>query len=213
MTPSSDVAFSPSVKAAQTARGSRMAYARMEKNGGWQTQVTDDLRDFVAERDSFYLSTASQDGQPYIQHRGGPAGFLKVLDDQTLAFADYRGNAQYISVGNVDENPKAMMFLMDYPTRRRIKVWGTLEYVEDDAALVEKVQDADYGAKIERVVLFRITAWDMNCPQHIQPRYTEAQLGPMLEDYQRRIRELEAEVHRLKPAGASLDSKSEGDES
>ncbi|MEM7164554.1 MAG: pyridoxamine 5'-phosphate oxidase family protein [Planctomycetota bacterium] len=198
MKPTSDVAFTDSVKAAQEQRGSRGIYQRQEANGAWHDRVTDALREFIADRDSLYLATASADGQPYIQHRGGARGFVTVLDEKTLALADFSGNAQYISIGNVDENPRAMMFLMDYANRKRIKIWGTLEYSEDDASLVAQVQDETYRARVERVLLFRITAWDVNCPQHIVPRYTDEQLAPMLEDYQRRIRELEAEVQRLK---------------
>ncbi len=208
--PVSDIAFSASVKAAQTERGSRAAYARMEQKGGWKSEIDGELREFIAERDSFYLGTASAEGQPYIQHRGGPRGFLKVLDDRTLAFADFSGNAQYISIGNADENPRATLFLMDYVHRRRIKVWGTVEYVEGDAELAEKVHDASYRARVERVVLFRVEAWDVNCPQHITPRYTEQELAPMIEHYQRRIRELEAEVHQLRgdvePGGAAAEA-------
>lgn len=206
MKPTSDVAFTPSVKSAQEQRGSRKIYARQESKGSWSDRVTDELRSFIAERDSLYLATASADGQPYVQHRGGPVGFLKVLDDQTLALADFTGNAQYITVGNADENSKGMMILMDYASRRRIKIWGALEYVEDDADLVAQVQDEGYRARIERVLLFKVTAWDVNCPQHITPRYTEAQLEPMLEDYQRRIRELEAEVHRLSQRDQAEDA-------
>lgn len=197
----SNIAFTVSVKAAQEQRGSRQAYASMEHKGGWSVEVTPDLEEFLAEVDSFYLGTATRDGQPYIQHRGGPKGFLKALGPRTLAFADYKGNAQYISVGNLDENPKAYLFLMDYPNRRRIKIWGTAEYVEDDAELLEKLGTDGYRAKPERAVVFRIQAWDSNCPQHITPRFTEADLAPAIEEYQRRIAELEAEVRRLGGAG------------
>ena len=134
--PISDIAFTPNVKAAQEKRGSRSAYSKMEQRGGWQDTVTPQLTEFIAERDSFYLGTATADGQPYIQHRGGPTGFLKVLDEHTLAIADYVGNAQYISLGNLAENDKAFIFLMDYPSRQRIKIWGTAEFVEDDPELL-----------------------------------------------------------------------------
>lgn len=196
--PVSDIAFTPSVKSAQQQRGSREAYAKVEQRGGWKDEITPDLIDFIAERDSFYLGTASADGQPYIQHRGGPKGFSKVLDGHTLAFADFTGNAQYISVGNLDENDKAFLFLMDYANRRRIKLWGTAEYVEEDPTLLERLNDDAYGGRVERAVVFRIKAWDINCPQHIKPRFTEEDLAPMVEQYQRRIAELEAEVQRLK---------------
>ena len=196
--PISDIAFTDSVKSAQQQRGSREVYAKVEQRGGWKSEVTAELREFIAQRDSFYLGTATADGQPYIQHRGGPAGFLRVLNNNTLAFADFVGNAQYISVGNLDENDKAFIFLMDYANRRRIKVWGTAEYVEDDPELLESLADDEYGGRVERAIVFHIHAWDINCPQHIQPRYTEEDLAPMVEDYQQRIRELEAEVQRLK---------------
>lgn len=203
----SDVAFTPSVKAAQQQRGSRDAYAKVEQRGGWQKEVTPELREFIAQRDSFYLGTASADGQPYIQHRGGPKGFLKVLDGNTLAFADFVGNAQYISVGNLDENDKAFIFLMDYVNRRRIKVWGTAEYVEDDQQLLASLADDEYGGRIERAIVFHVTAWDVNCPQHIKPRYVEEELAPMVANYQQRISELEAEVQRLKQSQTSKEDR------
>jgi predicted pyridoxine 5'-phosphate oxidase superfamily flavin-nucleotide-binding protein len=196
--PVSDIAFTSSVKAAQQQRGSREAYARMEQRGGWQNRVNADLADFIAQRDSFYLATASADGQPYIQHRGGPQGFLKVLDDQTLAFADFVGNAQYISTGNVDENNKAFIFLMDYPNRRRIKIWGTAEVVEDSPELLGRTTDPDYRGKPERVFVFHIEAWDVNCPQHIEPRWTEAELSPVISKLRARVEGLEAENAELR---------------
>jgi predicted pyridoxine 5'-phosphate oxidase superfamily flavin-nucleotide-binding protein len=143
----------------------------------WDEQVTPALRAFIAERDSFYLGTASKDGQPYIQHRGGPKGFLKVLDAHRLAFADYRGNRQYISVGNLSENDKAFIFLMDYPNRRRVKIWGRAEYVEGDDSVLGAVVDSDYEALPERAIVFHIEAWDSNCPQHITPRFTVDELS------------------------------------
>ena len=190
----SDVAFTPTVKGIQQRLGSRGSYERMERGGGWQTTVTPELAGFIAERDSFYLGSASADGQPYIQHRGGPAGFLKVLDKRTLAFADFSGNRQYISMGNLSENDKVFLFLMDYPNRRRIKIWGRGEVVENDAELLEKLVDADYKARPERVFLFHVEAWDANCPQHIQPRFTQEQLEPLVHQLQDRIIELEAKL-------------------
>ena len=144
----------------------------MEAKGGWSSTVTPDLAHFIAARDSFYLSTASADGQPYIQHRGGPPGFLRVLDEHTLAFADFRGNRQYISAGNLAENPRAFLFLMDYPNRSRIKIWGRAKVVEDDPALMERLVDPGYAARPEQAIVFTIEAWDVNCPQHITPRFT-----------------------------------------
>ena len=193
----SDIAFTPSVKAVQERLGSRNGYAKMEQMGGWSDEVTPDLTAFIAERDSFYLATATADGQPYIQHRGGPKGFLHVLDRRTLAFADFSGNKQYISMGNLAENDKGYMFLMDYPNRRRVKVWGRVEAIEDDPGLLGKLTHPAYKAKPERVFLFHVNAWDVNCPQHIQPRFTAEEIAPDIEVLRARISELEAEVERL----------------
>jgi predicted pyridoxine 5'-phosphate oxidase superfamily flavin-nucleotide-binding protein len=194
----SDIAFTPAVKAWQARLGSRAGYARMAEKRDWSASVTPDLAAFLAERDSFYLATASADGRPYIQHRGGPAGFLKALDDKHLAFADFGGNKQYISAGNLSENDRASIFLMDYANRQRIKLWGRARVVEDDAALLERLADPTYQAKPERAVVFEIEAWDVNCPQHIARRYTETQIAPALAKLQSRIDELEAEVKELK---------------
>ncbi len=172
----SDVAFTPAVKQVQERLGSRSIYEKVEARGGWRSVVTEDLAEFIARRESFYLGTASADGQPYIQHRGGPRGFLKVLDERTLAFADYAGNLQYISMGNLEENDKVFLFLMDYPQRKRIKIWGRARVVEDDPELLARVSDPDYKATPERVFVIHVEAWDLNCPQHIQPRYTVEEL-------------------------------------
>lgn len=196
--PVSDIAFSPSVKSAQQERGSRANYERMEQRGGWQNKVTPELAAFVGQRDSFYLGTASADGQPYIQHRGGPKGFLKAVDEQTLGFVDFAGNAQYISVGNLDENNKAFIFLMDYPNRRRIKIWGTSEIVEEAPALIQQLADDDYRGKPQRAVLFHVEAWDVNCPQHIIPRWTEDEFAPVVETLKARVEQLELENQRLR---------------
>ncbi len=203
----SDVAFTPAVKAVQQARGSRQSYARMEQGRGWRTTVTPDLAAFLADLDMFYLGTANAAGQPYIQYRGGPPGFLKAIDERTLGFADFGGNQQYVTLGNLSENPKAFLFLMDYANSRRIKVWGAARVVEGDAALLEKLRDREYPAEAERAILFAIEAWDVNCPQHIHRRFSERQVAPVIEEYQARIAELEAEVARLrsgkdKPQGA-----------
>ena len=195
--PTSDIAFTPAVKALQERNGSRAGYARMAAKRDWQDTVTPDLAAFLAERDSFYLATASAEGRPYIQHRGGPKGFLKVLDDKRLAFADFGGNRQYISAGNLSENGRASIFLMDYPNRQRIKLWGRAQVVEDDPELLERLLTPGYRAKPERAILFEVEAWDVNCPQHITPRYTEDQIVPALAKLQARIDELEAEVKRL----------------
>ncbi len=198
--PTSDVAFTSAVKAEQERNGLRAGYARMEEKGGWADTVTPDLAAFLAARDSFYLGTATADGQPYIQHRGGPPGFLKVIDERTLAFADFGGNRQFLSTGNLSENDKAYIFLMDYPNRRRIKLWGRARVVEDDPELLERLVEPGYQAKPERAILFEVEAWDVNCPQHITPRYTEDQIAPALAKLQGRIDELEAEVKELRGA-------------
>lgn len=193
-TPTSDVAFTARVKAVQERLGSRQIYEGVERRGGFTSTVTEDLRAFLAERDSFYLATASADGQPYIQHRGGPKGFLKVLDDATLAFADFSGNRQYISMGNLEENDRAFIFLMDYATRRRIKIWGRARFVEDDPALLAAVSDPDYGATPERVLVFDVEAWDRNCPQHIPRLVAAGEVEAREQALRDRIAELESQL-------------------
>lgn len=195
---SSDIAFTPSVKAIQTEKGSRSNYARMEQGGGWETTVTSELRSFLAELDMFYLGTANAQGQPYIQYRGGSPGFLRVVDSQTLGFGDFAGNRQYITLGNIAENPKAFIFLMDYARSRRIKLWGKLRMVEGEAKLLEQLRDDAYPGKVERALLFEIEAWDVNCPQHIHRRFSQTQIAPVIEQLQARIAELEAQLHELK---------------
>ena len=192
--PISDIAFTSAVKRIQELKGSRKGYAKMEAKGGWRNTVTADLAGFIGERDSFYLGTASADGQPYIQHRGGKPGFLKVIDEKTLAFADFKGNRQYISAGNLTENDKAYIFLMDYPNRRRIKIWGRARVVDDDPALLDRLADPDYDGAPEQAVVFEITAWDVNCPQHITPRFTEDVIARVVAPLQERIVELEAQL-------------------
>ena len=196
--PISDIAFTQSVKAVQERLGSRKQYARIEQRGGWKAVVTQDLADIVAERDSFYLGTASADGRPYIQHRGGPKGFLKVLDEHTLAFADFSGNRQYITMGNLEENNKAFIFLMDYPNQTRIKIWGTAEVVEDDVDLLKELTDPAYRGQPERVIRFHLEAWDVNCPQHIKPRFNEDEIDSMVKTLRDRIATLESENAVLK---------------
>jgi predicted pyridoxine 5'-phosphate oxidase superfamily flavin-nucleotide-binding protein len=204
--PASDVAFTPAVKAIQERLGSRESYARVERGpGGWSRTVTEELAAFIARRDSFYLGTASADGQPYIQHRGGKPGFLKVLDERTLGFADFSGNRQYISMGNLSENDRAFIFLMDYAERRRIKIWGRAEPVENDPGLLGRLVDADYKARPERAFVFRVEAWDVNCPQHITPRLTRQQIEPAMRELERRNEELERRVEELERRLAGLD--------
>jgi uncharacterized protein len=206
----SDVAFTPAVKAVQESKGSRASYARMERGRGWRTTVTPDLEAFLAELDTFYLATATADGQPYVQHRGGPPGLLKVIDEKTLGFADFAGNQQYVTLGNLSENPRAFLFLMDYAHARRVKLWGTARVVEGDPALLEKLRDPDYPGEAERAILFTIEAWDVNCPQHIHRRFSERQIAPVVEQLQARIAELEVEVERLRSRPKHNTERQEG---
>jgi predicted pyridoxine 5'-phosphate oxidase superfamily flavin-nucleotide-binding protein len=204
---SSDVAFTPAVKAIQTRKGSRKAYADLERRGGWQSEIDEHLRTFLEAQDSMFLATASADGQPYVQHRGGPKGFIKTLDKNTLAFADYGGNRQYITQGNLSENPKAQIFLMDYAHRRRVKIWGEARVVDDDPALLKSLMPQGYKARPEQVILFKISAWDTNCPQHIPQKFDAADVAAALATRDQRIAELEAELAsvkaRLSTAGGS----------
>jgi predicted pyridoxine 5'-phosphate oxidase superfamily flavin-nucleotide-binding protein len=195
---SSDVAFTPTVKAIQARKGSRQAYAHVEENGGWRTEIDDKLAGFLGETNSFYLATATADGQPYIQHRGGPKGFVKVLDRHTIAFADYSGNRQYLTQGNLSENPKAHIFVMDYAHRRRVKIWGEARVVEDDPALLESLMPMGYRARPEQVIIFKISAWDTNCPQHIPQKFDAADVAAALAQRDARIAALEAEIAKLK---------------
>lgn len=194
----SDIAFTPTVKAVQARKGSRRSYARMEQSGGWATDIDENLADFIAGQRSFFLATANASGQPYIQHRGGPRGFLKVLDPCTLAFADVSGNRQYISVGNLEENAKVHLFLIDYANRQRIKVWGTAKVVEDDPALLKRLAMPG-GGRPERAMLIHVEAWDANCPQHIPMMFDAEDVQEALAVRDRRIAELEARLARLSP--------------
>jgi predicted pyridoxine 5'-phosphate oxidase superfamily flavin-nucleotide-binding protein len=193
---SSDIAFTPAVKSIQQQKGSRASYARVERSGGWQTTVTPQLADFLATLDMFYLGTANSEGQPYIQYRGGSPGFLKVVDEQTLGFADFGGNRQYITLGNLSENPQAFIFLMDYANSQRVKLWGKASVVEGNAELEKQLEDPTYPGRVERVILFHVEAWDVNCSQHIHQRFTQRQLAPAIAKLQERIVELESELHR-----------------
>jgi predicted pyridoxine 5'-phosphate oxidase superfamily flavin-nucleotide-binding protein len=193
----SDLAFTPSVKAIQSRKGSRGAYARMESQGGWATAITDELAAFIARQTSVFLATASAQGQPYIQHRGGPPGFLQVLDEHTIGFADFNGNRQYISSGNLAENSRAHLFLIDYATRQRIKLWGTARVVEAEKGLIERLMPANYKAKSDQAILFTVATWDANCPQHIPQRFAASDVAEALKSREQRIAELEAEIERL----------------
>ena len=193
----SDVAFTPSVKAIQSRKGSRGTYARMESQGGWATAITEELAEFIAQQTSVFLATANAQGQPYIQHRGGPPGFLQVLNERTIGFADFNGNQQFISSGNLAENPRAHLFLIDYATRQRIKLWGTARVVEDDKTLIARLMPANYRAKSEQAILFTVAAWDANCPQHIPQRLEAGDVAKALQSRDQKIAELEAEIRRL----------------
>ena len=193
----SDIAFTPTVKALQQARGSRRAYARMEQDRGWETGITDDLRGFIEAQTTLFMATANLDGQPYIQHRGGPPGFLHVLDEHTLAFADFTGNRQFVSTGNLADNPKAHLFLMDYAQRQRVKIWGEAR-VETDPALVERLMPAGYKARAEQAIVFTVRAWDANCPQHIPQLVPVDEVVPAIVERDRRIAELEEELASLR---------------
>jgi len=199
---SSDVAFTPAVKSIQARKGSREAYAHVEENGGWRTEIDERLASQLADTNSFYLATATAEGQPYIQHRGGPKGFVKVLDKNTIGFADYGGNRQYLTQGNLSENPKAHIFVMDYAHRRRVKIWGEARVVEDDPALMQSLMPKGYKARPEQVILFRIAAWDTNCPQHIPQKFDAADVAGALAERDARIAELEAELTVLKGKAA-----------
>jgi uncharacterized protein len=194
---SSDIAFSPTVKAIQEEKGSRDGYASMERRGGWRTTISPDLAEFIGQQISIFLATANADGQPYIQHRGGPPGFLHVLDEHTLAFADFAGNRQYITSGNLTDNPKAYLFLIDYLHRRRVKIWGEARVV-DDPALLTRLMPPGYKARGDQVLIFTVRAWDTNCHQHIPQRFDAVDVAAALTARDQRIAELEAEVARLK---------------
>ena len=191
--PASDIAFTPAVKAIQTSRGSRELYARREASGGFRTKITPDLVGFLAGIDTAFLATASRDGQPYAQHRGGPKGFIRALDERTLGFADYRGNRQYITLGNLSENTKAFLFLMDYAQRRRVKIWGKARVV-DDPETVARLMPEGYSARPEQAVLFDVEAWDVNCPQHIPQKIDVAEAAEIVSALRARIAELEREA-------------------
>jgi len=195
---SSDVAFTPSVKAVQARKGSRDRYLRMEQNGSWETRITADLRAFIEVQTSVFFATVNAAGQPYVQHRGGPPGFLRVLDEHEIGFVDYAGNRQYVTLGNLADNPKAFLFLIDYVHGQRVKFWGTARVVEGAADLTTKLMPDGYRARPEQVILFTVSAWNANCAQHIPQRFEAADVVAALAARDQRIAALEAEVKRLR---------------
>lgn len=199
---SSDIAFTPRVKALQATRQSRELYARQEARGGaFRTALDADLIAFLAQVDTAYLATANADGQPYAQHRGGPKGFIRVVDAQTIGFADFDGNRQWISQGNLAENDKAFLFLMDYAHARRVKIWGRARVVENDAELLAALTPENYRARAARAILFDVVAWDVNCPKHIPQKIDAADVHAALAVRDARIAELEAELAKLQTKG------------
>ena len=196
-----DVAYTAAVREVQERLGSRQINEGMAEERAERVAITADLAAYIERMDMFYLGTASLAGQPYIQYRGGPQGFLRVLDEHTLGFADYAGNRQYISLGNLAENPRAYLFLIDYATAQRVKFWGTARVVYDDPGLLQKLADPTYKAKPERVILFTVTAWDPNCPRHIHRRFPATLVAPAIEQLQQRVALLE---ERLRAAGIPL---------
>ena len=195
---SSDVAFTPTVKAVQTRKGSRNAYHRVEERGSWQRRITPDLAAFIQAQTSVFLGTVNAEGRPYIQHRGGPAGFLRVLDERTIGFVDYSGNRQYITQGNLADNPKVHLFLIDYAQQRRIKIWGEARVVEGDEELMRKLMSDGYKARPEQVILITVSAWDENCSQHIPQRFEAADVAVALAERDKHIQRLEAEIKQLR---------------
>ncbi len=198
MIPSSDIAFTATVKALQTVRGSRASYAKMEERGGFRTAITADLAEFLTGIDTAYLATANAAGQPYAQHRGGPKGFIRLVDEATLGFADYTGNRQYITTGNLADNDQAFLFLMDYAIRRRIKLWGRARVVADDQALIDRLMPEGYNARPEQVILFEVLAWDINCPQHIPQKLDAHDVASAIGRLEGRITALESENATLR---------------
>jgi uncharacterized protein len=198
----SDIAFTPAVKAVQTRRGSRGAYAKREAAGGFQTEITPDLVEFLSAVDTAYLATANAEGQPYAQHRGGPRELIRAVGQRTLGFADFKGNRQYVTTGNLSENDKAFLFLMDYAHRRRVKIWGRAR-VSEDREVIDALMPEGYRARPEQAILFDLEAWDVNCAQHIPQKIDAEDVARALESLQERIARLEEENAALKSAASA----------
>jgi predicted pyridoxine 5'-phosphate oxidase superfamily flavin-nucleotide-binding protein len=197
--------FTPVVKALQEKYGSRRQYARMEKGSGSADRLGPDESAFIAERDSFYMATIGSTGWPYVQHRGGPKGFFKVVDDRTIAFADFRGNRQYVSTGNIATDNRVALIMVDYPRQTRLKVLGRAEILDGEAAhdWIERWREPGYQAVIERVYVIKVEAFDWNCPQHITPRFTAEEIQEALAPFERRLQDLEEENKKLRDAAQS----------
>jgi len=193
-----EIMFPASARRMQERYGSRAMYARRDHPEGFRRAVDEDLAAFLAGLDSFFIATATADGQPYIQHRGGPRGFLKVLGATTLGFADFAGNRQYITAGRLTENPAVCLFLIDYPLRARVKVWGHGRIVEDEPQLLTRLADPAYKARVERAIVIEIDAWDINCRQHIPQKFAAADVEAAVSKLQSRIGELESENAALR---------------
>jgi len=193
----SDIVFPPAARQAQAERSSADLYAKRIA-AGFPDRITPELAVFIAGLDTAFLATVSAAGAPYIQHRGGPKGFIKVLDDRTLGFADYAGNRQYITISNLADNDRAYLFLLDFAARRRIKIWGRARVVENDPALLTRLADPGYRARPERAILFMVEAWDVNCTQHITARFTKNEIADATVVLRERIAALEAENARLR---------------
>jgi uncharacterized protein len=199
---SSDIAFTPAVKAVQERKGSRVNYARMEESGSWETQITPEVRDFIEAQTSVFLAAANSEGQPYIQHRGGPPGFLKVLDGETIGFVVFVANRQYITLGNLAENAKAHVFLIDYAHRRRVRIWGEARVIEGDQELAARLMPKGYKARPSRVIVYSVHAWDANCPQHIPQRREAADGAAALAERDQKIAKLEEQLEQLRASAA-----------
>jgi uncharacterized protein len=205
------LAFTPGIKALQERHGSRRQYARLEKSGASRDRLGRRESEFIAERDSFYQASVGETGWPYVQHRGGPKGFLNVIDEQTIAFADFAGNRQFISAGNLMTDNRVALMLVDYPGQTRLKIMGRAEILEGDRARewIERVRDPGYEAVIEGVFVIRVEAFDWNCPWHITPRFTEDQIQEVLAPIERRMRELQQDNERLRAELARLGPSDE----
>ena len=195
---SKDIVFSEAVRRQQSAHGSREAMQRMTERRPWPNRLTPEIVDFIAQRNSAFLGTANREGQPYIQHRGGPPGFMRAIDERTIGFADLAGNRQYITIGNLSENPAAFLFLIDYATRSRVKFWGAARVVEDDPDLIASLKTTT-GGRAERAILFEVATWDINCPAHIPVLVDAAAAAEAIAQRDARIAELEARLAQITP--------------